>query len=493
MAAKAKKKKAAPQKKSFAPREHSRPLWGVLVLVLGCFLGVAMVDFEPSQSSQLVAGAESAPNLAGEIGAETSVLLLRMFGAIAWLFPPLIVWIAFLLLFKRAHRVRLRLFLSLAVFIMSLTGLANLIDSWGTTPTDVSPGVQVKAVSPGEDVASSTNFPQGLGGLAGRALCNPSILAYLGPVGNALLLVVITLFSALFLFTDNIGEYLRRRQEAKAARDEARAKEQAIREKERARLELEAKHAAEQAKKEKVEAAKPPSTKKAILADDGPKNPRKPLARGQSILGDPEPAVDDFIPDAQQFDIESEQVVEPPAPPVEEEAPAPPRPTPTTTPKRDTPIAFPAGKTTPPFKTPGDKEEAPKAPRRVGGITIVESEKTEKAAEKRPDRIGDYVFPPMDLLSDPPQDSGQSDQDYEEMMGQLVQTLEEFNVKVSPAEVLTGPVITRYEVTPAPGVRVEKILNLDKNIALGLKADAVRIIAPVPGKGTVGVEVPRSE
>jgi S-DNA-T family DNA segregation ATPase FtsK/SpoIIIE len=75
-------------------------------------------------------------------------------------------------------------------------------------------------------------------------------------------------------------------------------------------------------------------------------------------------------------------------------------------------------------------------------------------------------------------------------MQALVRTLDEFGVKVIPGEIHTGPVITRYEVTPAPGVRVEKIVNLDKNIALGLKALSVRILAPVPGKGTVGIEVP---
>ena len=75
-------------------------------------------------------------------------------------------------------------------------------------------------------------------------------------------------------------------------------------------------------------------------------------------------------------------------------------------------------------------------------------------------------------------------------MQALVQTLEEFSVKVLPGEIHTGPVITRYEVKPAPGVRVEKIVNLDKNIALGLRAFSVRILAPVPGKGTVGIEVP---
>ena len=76
------------------------------------------------------------------------------------------------------------------------------------------------------------------------------------------------------------------------------------------------------------------------------------------------------------------------------------------------------------------------------------------------------------------------------MMEALVQTLDEFGVKVKPGEIFTGPVITRYEVTPAAGVRVEKIANLDRNIALGLRALSVRILAPVPGKGTVGIEVP---
>ena len=71
-----------------------------------------------------------------------------------------------------------------------------------------------------------------------------------------------------------------------------------------------------------------------------------------------------------------------------------------------------------------------------------------------------------------------------------METLDQFGVKVSLAEILSGPVITRYEVIPAPGVRLEKILSLDKNIALALRARAVRILAPVPGKGTVGVEVP---
>jgi S-DNA-T family DNA segregation ATPase FtsK/SpoIIIE len=110
----------------------------------------------------------------------------------------------------------------------------------------------------------------------------------------------------------------------------------------------------------------------------------------------------------------------------------------------------------------------------------------EFSAEKK---RGDYIFPKIDLLHQAPSTYKNID-DHAATSTQLVQTLAQFGIDVHPGEVHTGPVITRYEITPAPGVRVEKILNLDKNIALNLRAQSVRILAPVPGKGCVGVELP---
>jgi S-DNA-T family DNA segregation ATPase FtsK/SpoIIIE len=75
----------------------------------------------------------------------------------------------------------------------------------------------------------------------------------------------------------------------------------------------------------------------------------------------------------------------------------------------------------------------------------------------------------------------------------LKETLAQFKIEIELGEVHTGPVITRYDVHPAAGVRVEKIANLDKNLAMALKADSVRILAPVPGKGCVGIEVPNQK
>lgn len=139
---------------------------------------------------------------------------------------------------------------------------------------------------------------------------------------------------------------------------------------------------------------------------------------------------------------------------------------------------------------PEPTSSQPQPPDRATEITIIAEAAVEKSLGSIPERRGDYVFPPLELLSEAPDYSQLEPEDHAATMQALVQTLEEFSVKVLPGEIHTGPVITRYEVKPAPGVRVEKIVNLDKNIALGLRAFSVRILAPVPGKGTVGIEVP---
>ena len=75
----------------------------------------------------------------------------------------------------------------------------------------------------------------------------------------------------------------------------------------------------------------------------------------------------------------------------------------------------------------------------------------------------------------------------------LTASLSEFNIQAEVTGIRKGPVITLYEVLPAPGVRVSKIANLSDNIALRLAAPSVRIVAPIPGKHAVGIEVPNRE
>lgn len=133
----------------------------------------------------------------------------------------------------------------------------------------------------------------------------------------------------------------------------------------------------------------------------------------------------------------------------------------------------------------------PKKPSSKSTIQLLESETVERAVEHMPTKEGNYLFPPVELLQEPPPvlNTAQAE-DYYETAQDLVKKLAEFGVEVKVEAIQSGPVITRYEVTPARGVRVEKITNLEKNIALGLKALSVRIQAPVPGKGCVGIEIP---
>jgi S-DNA-T family DNA segregation ATPase FtsK/SpoIIIE len=83
-----------------------------------------------------------------------------------------------------------------------------------------------------------------------------------------------------------------------------------------------------------------------------------------------------------------------------------------------------------------------------------------------------------------------TDEEYANNMADLVRIIGEFGITVTPGEIHVGPVITCYEVVPAAGVRVEKIASLDKNIALHMKAQSVRILAPIPGKAAIGIEMP---
>lgn len=75
----------------------------------------------------------------------------------------------------------------------------------------------------------------------------------------------------------------------------------------------------------------------------------------------------------------------------------------------------------------------------------------------------------------------------------IVETLKNYNIDISHIHSTIGPTVTLYEIIPAPGVKVSKIKNLEDDIALSLSALGIRIIAPIPGKGTIGIEVPNKE
>ncbi len=105
--------------------------------------------------------------------------------------------------------------------------------------------------------------------------------------------------------------------------------------------------------------------------------------------------------------------------------------------------------------------------------------------------LSDYRFPTFDLLKD----YGATEITYNEKelkrnKDRIVKTLLDFKIKISKIEVIVGPSVTLYEIIPEAGVRISKIKNLEDDIALSLAALGIRIIAPMPGKGTIGIEVP---
>jgi len=100
---------------------------------------------------------------------------------------------------------------------------------------------------------------------------------------------------------------------------------------------------------------------------------------------------------------------------------------------------------------------------------------------------------PLSLLTEVPVNRlGLVQTDTDETGRLIIQTLDEFGIKTEIKTVECGPTVARYELIPAPGVKVERIAGLSNNLALSLKASSVRVQAPIPGKGTVGIEVPNS-
>ncbi len=107
--------------------------------------------------------------------------------------------------------------------------------------------------------------------------------------------------------------------------------------------------------------------------------------------------------------------------------------------------------------------------------------------------LASYVLPSIDLLKDYGKGGiNINKQELEDNKNRIVETLSNYKIDIARIKATVGPTVTLYEIVPAPGVRISKIKNLEDDIALSLSALGIRIIAPIPGKGTIGIEVPNS-
>jgi len=108
--------------------------------------------------------------------------------------------------------------------------------------------------------------------------------------------------------------------------------------------------------------------------------------------------------------------------------------------------------------------------------------------------LSTYVLPPIDLLNDYGSHSiSVNKAELEANKDKIVETLAHYKIEIAKIKATVGPTVTLYEIVPAPGIRISKIKNLEDDIALSLSALGIRIIAPIPGKGTIGIEVPNSK
>ncbi|HTB62450.1 MAG TPA: DNA translocase FtsK [Opitutales bacterium] len=436
-----------------APRQSPiRPFWGLVCLAVGVFTALAGASFRSGQTVYfpeffsshhlLDQTTLSANRVTGTFGATYGMLVYSQLGyAGVFLLPAFALWLAFLLFCKRAHMVQWWKFALMALAIITAAGLADLFD----------------LVLNGK-FTSTPELHSGYGGALGELVYHNVLANQVGDWGSLIILGVIYLACLLLILAEHPGQSIEwwfqaflgwRTQRAEAAKAQKIEQEK---QKGRELADIAAKAAAVAATRPPIGSmVTKPESPVEVAGKDGPKSLGALKASQPSLFGAEAPEGE--VLSADEIKKLSERDQEP--------APA--------------------------------KLKLPRVTKEKDGPKIIAEEKIERAAPAHPQKKGDYVFPPLSLLAPPQARQIDSPEFHKERAEQLVQTLSEFGVKVQYSDIYTGPVITRYEVVPAPGVRVEKIVNLDKNLALALKAEGVRIIAPVPGKGTVGIEVPNRQ
>ena len=130
---------------------------------------------------------------------------------------------------------------------------------------------------------------------------------------------------------------------------------------------------------------------------------------------------------------------------------------------------------------------------RLPGDKILSEEELENALYDPTLDLSSYQRPPLELLEDHTVEVSVTSEEIVENKNRIKETLENFGIKIDKVKATIGPTVTLYEIVPAPGVRISKIKNLEDDIALSLSALGIRIIAPIPGKGTIGIEVPNKD
>jgi len=474
------------------PTSESRPILAVVLGVVGTFLLIAMAFhtlqdavwmrhwLETNLVLPAATGAPEVANPCGSFGASIAVLLFSLFGYAAFLIPAFLFLAAWFALNNRAHTLWPT---KVALMAACLLFGAPILARWLGMESDANQTVPWGAFD-----------PKGAGGVLGGFLYNSLCKPVLGPIGVWVLILPYgfcllgvvaddpkaTLSAWIAELRDGVGAWNADRKAA-ALKVEEERRRRAVAAAELRRKQQEIVGA------EVLPSAQPKSSTKAVavtglvdvpLDDDLDALDLPPVKKGRGkATPDDEPAA---LAASAPETVQPESLTVTPA--VVAAAPVPAKPEPVK-------------------PEPVKKAPEPEVVSTVGGgkVLVVKPEAIERAkASQQLKRSGDYIFPSRDHLAKPKEGSEAPAEDFRKRAQDLIETLKQFKVDCIPVDptagidvgIQQGPSITRYEIKPAPGVRVEKIANLSNNIAMNLEAEAVRILAPVPGKGTVGIEIP---
>lgn len=449
---------------------EKRPLLSALLAGFALILFIALLDYEPSNYHS--SPPEGSSPLLGRIGVICARTFFSLFGICAWLFPWLLGTFSYVLAIRTTAKEKLTKIITVILCILSLCVVANIRDH-GLLKNDHKP------------LFDLNHFEHGAGGSLGALLysglpfANPGMAEksiggflriWMGGLGTGLLMTSILIASICTHFSLKPFSVL-----MKFIKTPYSSKTDPVSE-----LNTKAKSTPRNTAEPK---SKSPKKWKFPWSFSEPDDDL--LFGDVSERNNPESEASMGKPKVLKETIEKKKIIEKKKDELSAKDPA-------------DEVEAKIEKANP-GESPADEpakqleEEDPAEPVSMDGFKVVRAAKTEKAADLFPERKGDYHFPTLDLLMDPPEEESSGDEDHMIKAKRLKETLSEFKIEIELGEVHTGPVITRYDVHPAAGVRVEKIANLDKNLAMALKADSVRILAPVPGKGCVGIEVPNAK
>ncbi len=462
---------------------RSRPFLGIALLCVGVFLLVAMLHFTAGQEVMLkhyfephLPSTESAGyNYCGKLGATLSLSFMMVLGASAYMLPIYVLWFGVRCFRRKAAVMTKSEFVAVVVGVLSLSVLSSVFQNF---LGDSAP-------------LQSATFPTGWGGKIGYVvfeLAKP----LLDIVGSVLLFGVIYLVALVVVFVDSPSE---------AASELlsmlvwcARMLWRLVKALFVGIFKLPillfskifAKNKDDSEEEVTISEAKPVELVQAsdeVESDDG-----------FSIKADELRDLEDFAKELGSAQNSSTFVVEEMVESEQEESVSDFSGVEIDLPKSTIEEDVVETVAKEPSEAPQSDVWAAEKKSNIEDVPLVYSGESEESivALKKPKvkKNSKYVFPSLNLLAAPQKSDDLPKENYKARMEEIVKVIGDFGVKVIPDKAYPGPVITRYDIRPAPGVKMNRVTSLYQEITAGIMADSIRIISPVPGRGTIGIEVP---